>query len=94
MGRHDPLWVRGMAVSWHGSCPRPLLPWPQENGAPEQHVEIQTVELQGALRPLDLVVARGPLKPGDVALRIPDNLIITLDRIFESEFVGEHGGGL
>lgn len=36
-----------------------------------------------------MAVASRPLQPGDMALFIPENLIITLDRVFESEFVGE-----
>jgi len=42
-------------------------------------------------RPLDVVVARSPLSPGDVALRVPDRLVVTLDRVFESEGLGERG---
>ena len=37
----------------------------------------------------DMAVAARPLQPGDVALFIPEHLVITLDRVFESEFVGE-----
>ncbi len=40
-------------------------------------------------RPLDLVVAARPLSPSDVALRIPDNLVISLERVFGSVFVGQ-----
>lgn len=36
-----------------------------------------------------MLVASQPLKAGDVALRVPDRLVITLDRVFESDFVAE-----
>ncbi|GFH30742.1 rubis-subs-bind domain-containing protein [Haematococcus lacustris] len=35
-----------------------------------------------------MAVASRPLQPGDLALSIPSHLVITLDRVFESEFVG------
>ena len=40
-------------------------------------------------RPLDVTVAATPLQPGDVALSIPEELVVTLDRIFECENLGE-----
>lgn len=36
-----------------------------------------------------MTVASKSLKPGDVALRIPDTLVVTLDRIFEDGGVAE-----
>jgi len=39
--------------------------------------------------PIDMAVAARPLQPGDVALFMPEHLVITLDRVFESEFVAE-----
>ena len=38
---------------------------------------------------MDVTVASKSLKPGDVALRIPDTLVVTLDRIFEDGGVAE-----
>lgn len=56
---------------------------------PEQNVEIQTTHLAGAGRPLDLAVARRDLQPGDVALSIPEDLVVTLSRIFQDDTVAE-----
>jgi hypothetical protein len=53
-------------------------------------VEVQTLDLPSAGRPLDVVVASRPLAAGEAAVSIPEHLVITLDRIFESEFVGEY----
>ncbi len=39
-------------------------------------------------RPVDMVVAKRRVRAGEVVLRIPERLVVTLDRIFESEFVG------
>jgi histone-lysine N-methyltransferase SETD3 len=40
-------------------------------------------------RPLDVTVAAQPLRAGDVALSVPEKLVVTLDRIFESEGLAE-----
>jgi hypothetical protein len=40
-------------------------------------------------RPLDVTVAACDLAAGDVALSVPENLVVTLDRIFESEGLAE-----
>jgi hypothetical protein len=40
-------------------------------------------------RPLDVTVAACDIKAGDVALSVPENLVVTLDRIFESEGLAE-----
>lgn len=66
-----------------------LNSWLQQNGAPEQALEIRSIDLPGAGRPLDLAVAKRDLQPGDIALSIPENLVVTLDRIFEDEGVAE-----
>ncbi|KAL6749765.1 hypothetical protein V8C86DRAFT_2833769 [Haematococcus lacustris] len=84
---------------------RQLLHWLQENGAQLQGVELKSIEppaLYGTTasngaashshphnRPIDMAVASRPLQPGDLALSIPSHLVITLDRVFESEFVAE-----
>jgi len=36
-----------------------------------------------------VTVAAADLKAGDVALSVPENLVVTLDRIFESEGLAE-----
>lgn len=38
---------------------------------------------------MDVTVAAADLKAGDVALSVPQNLVVTLDRIFESEGLAE-----
>eukprot|EP00878_Enallax_costatus_P010172 GHUV01010618.1.p1 GENE.GHUV01010618.1~~GHUV01010618.1.p1 ORF type:complete len:451 (+),score=91.21 GHUV01010618.1:1244-2596(+) len=40
-------------------------------------------------RPLDMTVAAQPLKAGDLAVSIPEHLVVTLDRVFESEALAE-----
>jgi len=40
-------------------------------------------------RPLDVTVAAQPLSAGEVALSIPEHLVVTLDRIFESQSLAE-----
>lgn len=51
------------------------------------HVCLLPAVLPG--RPLDVTVAAADLKAGDVALSVPENLVVTLDRIFESEGLAE-----
>lgn len=62
-----------------------LLPCPptslQLNGAPQPMVTLRTVERGG--QAVDLTVAAQPLRPGDLALRVPDRLAVTLDRVLE-----------
>jgi len=50
-------------------------------------VTLKSVERGG--RSIDVTVADRPLKIGDVALRIPENLIVTLAQIFEDGDAGE-----
>lgn len=66
-----------------------MMDWIKANGAPEQKVDIQTLELPAAGRPLDMTIAKIPLQPGDVALSIPDKLVVTLEQIFEDETFAE-----
>jgi hypothetical protein len=63
---------------------------PQEIGMPPQKAYVQTVVREG--QPIDVTVASEPLQPGDLALRIPERLVVTLDRIFEDGAVGAWGG--
>ena len=44
-------------------------------------VTLRTVERGG--QAVDLTVAAQPLRPGDLALRVPDRLAVTLDRVLE-----------
>ena len=63
--------------------PRLLLQWLEENGATQENVTIQSVIREGV--EVDVTVANRPLVPGDLALRIPESLIVTLDRVFEGD---------
>lgn len=54
---------------------------------PPQKAHIQTVVRQG--QQIDVTVASEELQPGDMALRIPERLVVTLDRIFEDGAVAE-----
>ncbi|RMZ54851.1 hypothetical protein APUTEX25_000368 [Auxenochlorella protothecoides] len=69
------------------SAPSRFVQWLQENGLPEQGVRLETLQRDGA--PLDTVVASRPALPGDVVLRVPDRLVVTLDRIFHSASLAE-----
>lgn len=44
--------------------------------------------MAAAGRPLDVTVAAQPLQPGAVALSISDELVVTVDRIVQSETLG------
>lgn len=54
---------------------------------PAQKAHIETVLREG--QQIDVTVASEPLAPGDLALRIPERLVVTLDRIFEDGAVAE-----
>jgi hypothetical protein len=56
-----------------------------ENGAPEQKATVQTVQFRKNGKSVDLTVASEPLSPGDVALRVPEHLIVTLDSVFQDD---------
>lgn len=62
-----------------------LLKWLRDNGAEQSKVALRTLELPAAGRPLDVTVASTVLQPGDVALSVPEHLVVTLNRIFESD---------
>ena len=50
----------------------------QSNGGPKQYVSVQTVERAG--NHIDMTVAARTLEAGQVALRIPEHLVVTLNR--------------
>ena len=50
-------------------------------------MRLATVQREGAT--VDVVVASGPLAAGDAALRVPECLIVTLDRVFEDSTLAE-----
>jgi hypothetical protein len=64
-----------------------LTEWLASNGAPEQGVELRTVDIDG--RDIDICVAKKDVSCGETVLRIPDRLVVTLDRVFEDETVAE-----
>ena len=51
----------------------------QSNGGPVQAVSVQTVE-RACGNHIDMTVAAGILEAGEVALRIPEHLVVTLNR--------------
>lgn len=51
----------------------------QSNGGPVQAVSVQTVE-RACGNLIDMTVAAGILEAGEVALRIPEHLVVTLNR--------------
>ncbi len=61
----------------------------QDVGAVQQRASVKTLVREG--QPVDVTVAAEPLQPGDVALRVPERLVVTLDRIFEDGAVGTAG---
>ena len=67
--------------------PQSLQNWLQDNGAQEQSVQLQETEVNGV--PIDITVASRDIAAGEVALRVPDALVVTLDRVFEDETVAE-----
>jgi len=64
-----------------------LLQWMSDNGGQQEKVTLQTVNRQGV--DIDVTVASQYLAPGDLALRIPEELIVSLDRVFEDGAVAE-----
>ncbi|KAK9834599.1 hypothetical protein WJX74_005523 [Apatococcus lobatus] len=64
-----------------------LFRWLQVEGMPEQRVSIRPYESLG--QSLDMTVADRDLNAGDVALRIPEHLVITLARVFGDESEAE-----
>ncbi|KIY92483.1 hypothetical protein MNEG_15480, partial [Monoraphidium neglectum] len=66
-----------------------LLAWLKRQGAQQDKVTIRTLEVASAGRPLDVTVAAQPLAAGEVALSIPDELVVTVDRIVQSETLAE-----
>jgi hypothetical protein len=63
--------------------PRRLLSWLTDNGAAPERVTIETVVREG--QEVDVTAASTPLAPGDLALRIPEALCVTLERVFDDD---------
>jgi hypothetical protein len=61
--------------------------WVKFHGGKEQAVELNEIEVDGS--PIDVTVASRDIKDGETVLRIPDHLVVTLDRVFENETVAE-----
>ena len=68
-------------------APPPLERWLIDHGAPEQLVHLQETEVDGS--PIDVTVAARDIAAGETVLRIPDELVVTLDRVFEDDTVAE-----
>ncbi|KAL4522696.1 hypothetical protein Ndes2437A_g07455 [Nannochloris sp. 'desiccata'] len=63
--------------------PKRLIEWLSDNGAPQEKAEIQTIVKEGT--EIDITVASQPISKGDIALHIPEDLVVTLDRIFDGD---------
>lgn len=77
--RHRLRFALGTALHVLPSPPSLLHLLLQNSHAPAQKVKLATVQRQG--QEVDVTVAAEALQPGDVALRIPEHLIVTLDRL-------------
>lgn len=67
----------------------PLFPHTQRYGVPEQPVSVTSMPVSLDEQPLDAVVVKNHVPAGQTLIDIPEKLVISLDRIFESEFVAE-----
>lgn len=63
-----------------------VLKWLQQNHYENHGVDIQSIEIKG--RTIDKTVASKHFNKDDLAFRIPRNLIVTLDRVFEGDTLG------
>lgn len=64
-----------------------MLEWMKANGLHNQRVTVQSVERAG--QTVDITVAAEAVQKGEALLRVPENLIVTLDRVFEGEALSE-----
>ncbi|KAI7838734.1 hypothetical protein COHA_007530 [Chlorella ohadii] len=62
-------------TSTTGQRPSKLLNWLEASGAPAQKVSLATVDREGI--EVDVTVATEPLAPGDIALAVPEHLIVS-----------------
>ena len=62
-----------------------FLRWLESQDAPIEKVSISSRHRAG--QEIDMTVAAVPLSPGDIALRIPERLIVTLSSVFEDDTV-------
>ena len=62
-----------------------FLRWLESQDAPIEKVSISSQHRAG--QEIDRTVAAVPLSPGDVALRMPERLIVTLSSVFEDDTV-------
>ena len=69
------------------AAPNPMQKWLQAHGAPEQSVHLEETKVDGVA--IDVTVASRALAQGETVLRIPDELVVTLDRVFEDETIAE-----
>ncbi|KAI5084449.1 hypothetical protein GOP47_0000618 [Adiantum capillus-veneris] len=67
-----------------------LMKWMYEQGLPPCKVELKDRSCHGfENRPIHYVVAKEDLQPGDVAFRVPNSLVVTLERILGNETIAE-----
>eukprot|EP00243_Klebsormidium_subtile_P004495 TRINITY_DN18494_c0_g1_i1.p1 TRINITY_DN18494_c0_g1~~TRINITY_DN18494_c0_g1_i1.p1 ORF type:complete len:542 (+),score=174.02 TRINITY_DN18494_c0_g1_i1:279-1904(+) len=67
-----------------------IIEWLKENGAEQPKVVLKDKKVHGHdERPIHVLVAAEDLKAGQKALSIPDNLVVTLERVLGDENVAE-----
>eukprot|EP00850_Spirogloea_muscicola_P015660 SM000122S25767 [mRNA] locus=s122:180611:184141:- [translate_table: standard] len=81
----------------HGKAPPPLSAeerqletWMADNGLPPCRVQLQDRPCNlTAGRAIHHLVASEDLQPGDIAFRVPNNLVVTLERVLGDESIAE-----
>lgn len=64
-----------------------LFKWLQEAGTPTLNVDVESIDVDGKV--IGTTVAKCALSPGDLAIRVPEHLVVTLDRVFEDDSLAE-----
>jgi len=64
-----------------------LFKWLQEAGTPIDNVDIQSVRIGG--KDIDKIVAAKPISAGELAISVPERMVVTLDAVFEDEAIAE-----
>eukprot|EP00898_Chlorokybus_atmophyticus_P007628 jgi/Chlat1/7867/Chrsp66S07342 len=66
-----------------------LMHWMLEQGMPPAKIRLEDRAIKPGEPPIHVCIASEDLKAGDVVLRIPDGLIVTLERVFGDETLAE-----
>ncbi|CAD7702467.1 unnamed protein product, partial [Ostreobium quekettii] len=64
-----------------------LFKWLQEAGTPVENIDIQSVRIGG--KDIDKIVAARPISAGELAISVPERMVVTLDAVFEDEAIAE-----